>query len=208
MHALIMAAALAAAAPAHPAASRLGDWGPVASGDLTGIVRDSAGGQGLAGGDVIVSRDGRIIARSQTDPTGRFRIHNLPDGPYDVEVRLVGFRPVVSHVTIEGSRETDVSVALAPSVAQLQELETTAPGAGGGRHAHRQSGVQAERLSRRPHTDHLSDRAAVHRGRRSRTHRRGPHPRPARRVHLLHRRRPGAARDLRQPERGLRSPMW
>ena len=127
MHALIMAAALAAAAPAHPAASRLGDWGPAASGDLTGVVRDSAGGQGLVGGDVIVSRDGRIIARSQTDPTGRFRIHNLPDGPYDVEVRLVGFRPVVNHVTIEGDKETDVSVALAPSVAQLQELETTAP---------------------------------------------------------------------------------
>jgi hypothetical protein len=128
MHALIMAAALAAAAPTHPAASsRPGEWNATPAGDLTGVVRDSAGGQGLVGGDVIVSREGRIVARSQTDPTGRFRIHNLPDGPYDVEVRLVGFRPVVNHVSIGADEETDLSIALAPSVAQLQELETTAP---------------------------------------------------------------------------------
>src|SRR5262249_43583893 len=64
---------------------------------------------------------------SQTDPTGRFRIHDLPDGEYDVEVRLVGFRPVVSHVTIGGGEETALAIALAPSVAQLEEVETTAP---------------------------------------------------------------------------------
>jgi hypothetical protein len=97
------------------------------SGDLTGTVRDSASGQGLTGGDVIVSRDGRIIVRSQTDPAGRFRIHNLPDGTYDVEVRLLGFRPALSHATISTGRDTDLAVVLVPSVAHLQELESTAP---------------------------------------------------------------------------------
>jgi hypothetical protein len=101
---------------------------PALSGDLSGTVRDSASGQALAGSDVIVSRGGRIVVRSQTDASGRFRIHNLPDGAYEVEVRLVGFRPATNQLTIGGSgQDTDLSVGLVPSVAQLQELETTAP---------------------------------------------------------------------------------
>src|SRR4051794_31811311 len=127
MHALLLALALATPAAARPTApGHLGAFD--FSGDLTGIVRDSASGQGLAGGDVIVSRDGRIVVRSQTDAAGRFRIHNLPDGDYDVEVRLLGFRPTTSRVTIGGTEhDTELSVLLVPSVAHLQELEATAP---------------------------------------------------------------------------------
>ena len=123
MHALLLALALGAPArltgPAHFAAA----------GDLAGIVRDSASGQGLAGGDIIVSRDGRVVVRSQSDAAGRFRIHNLPDGPYDVEVRLLGFRPASSRVIIGDppGQDVNLTVLLVPSVAQLQELETTAP---------------------------------------------------------------------------------
>src|SRR4051812_42035263 len=36
----------------------------VVSGDLTGTVRDSTSGQPLAGAEVIVSRDNRIVVRS------------------------------------------------------------------------------------------------------------------------------------------------
>jgi outer membrane cobalamin receptor len=126
MHALLLAVALATTATAHPTAPA--HLGAPSAGDLTGVVRDSASGQGLAGGDVIVSRDGRIVVRSQTDAAGRFRIHNLPDGDYDVEVRLLGFRPATSRVTIGGTEhDTDLSVMLVPSIAHLQELETTAP---------------------------------------------------------------------------------
>ena len=153
MQALIMAAALAAAAPAHPAASRLGDWGPAASGDLTGVVRDSAGGQGLVGGDVIVSRDGRIIARSQTDPSGRFRIHNLPDGP---TTSKCGFLVFVRSSTTSPSKRVQGDGRLRRARAVRR---TTAgagddrPGAGGHRYPHREPGVQAEQLSRRSHAD-------------------------------------------------------
>jgi outer membrane cobalamin receptor len=123
MHALLLALALAAPAPSsYPARV-------AAAGDLTGIVRDSFSGQGLAGGDIIVSRDGRIIVRAQSDASGRFRIHNLPDGGYDVEVRLVGFQPVTRRVTIGGAPDQDanLTIELIPSVAHLQELESTAP---------------------------------------------------------------------------------
>jgi outer membrane cobalamin receptor len=138
MHALLLAVALAAparpTAPAQPVAFAFregaGRVGPAlpSAGDLSGIVRDSASGQGLAGSDVIVSRDSRVVVRSQSDAAGRFRIHNLPDGDYDVEVRLVGFRPATSRVTIGGTEhDTDLSIQLSPSIAHLQELETTAP---------------------------------------------------------------------------------
>jgi outer membrane cobalamin receptor len=124
MHALLLAVALAA--PALPIAPA--HLGARSAGDLTGVVRDSASGQGLAGSDVIVARDGRIVVRSQTDAAGRFRIHNLPDGDYDVEVRLVGFRPATSRVTIGGTEhDTELIVLLVPSIAHLQELEATAP---------------------------------------------------------------------------------
>ena len=98
------------------------------AGDLAGTVRDSSSGQPLPGSDVIVSRDGRVLARSQTDAAGRFRIHNLPEGTYDLEVRLLGFKPVTTHVAIGGTGgETNLAVGLVPSVAQLQEVSATAP---------------------------------------------------------------------------------
>lgn len=100
---------------------------PPSSGDLTGVIRDSTSGQPLAGGEVIVFRGGQVVARSETDALGRYRIHDLPDGEYDVEVRVLGFAPVRSRVTVGPGGETDVSLRLSPSVVQLQELSTTAP---------------------------------------------------------------------------------
>ncbi len=73
-------------------------------------------------------RNGQVVARTETDTYGRYRIHNLPDGEYDVEVRLLGFRPTRTHITVgpEG-RDTEVSIGLVPSAVRLQELEITAP---------------------------------------------------------------------------------
>ncbi len=139
MHVLLFALALAARAPdtstaPHPGMTVLRvnkahrTPPPLASGDLTGTVRDSASGQPLAGAEVIVSRDGQVFVRSQTDPAGRFRIHNLPAATYEVEVRLLGFRPTTNSVTIgETGQEASLAILLAPSVAHLQELEATAP---------------------------------------------------------------------------------
>src|SRR5580765_322549 len=100
---------------------------PGHSGDLTGTIRDSASGQPLTGSDVFVFRDGQVVARTETDAFGRYRIHNLSDGEYDVEVRLLGFQPARTHMTIGPSGETEVSLGLAPSVVHLQELSVSAP---------------------------------------------------------------------------------
>src|SRR4051812_34833429 len=121
MLAFLIAIALTSTAPSPAVAA------PAPSGDLTGVIRDSTSGQPLAGGEVIVLSSGQIVARTETDPLGRYRIHNLPDGEYDVEVRLLGFAPVRSHVSIGPEGETDVSLRLSPSALRLQELATTAP---------------------------------------------------------------------------------
>jgi TonB dependent receptor/Carboxypeptidase regulatory-like domain len=121
MLAFLLAVALTSRAPIVPT-SPLG-----AGGDITGVIRDSTSGQPLAGGEVIVYRDNRVIARTATDALGRYRIHDLPEGDYDVEVRLVGFSPLRSHVTVGKEGDTEVSLRLPPSVVRLQEIEITAP---------------------------------------------------------------------------------
>src|SRR4051812_1397627 len=122
MLAFLLAVALTSHTPVVPTNP------PGANGDITGVIRDSTSGQPLTGGDVLVLRNGQVVARTETDTYGRYRIHNLPAGEYDVEVRLLGFRPTRTHVTIgpEGG-DTEVSLGLAPSAVHLQELEITAP---------------------------------------------------------------------------------
>ena len=58
------------------------------------------------------------------------------------------------------------------------------------RHADRQPDLQTERLPRCAHQHDVPDPAAVHRGCRPCAHGRSPHPRSARRVHVLCGRRP------------------
>src|SRR3954469_20734047 len=128
MLAYLLAAALSSSAPvvAGARASTAPDNASV-SGDLTGTIRDSTSGQALAGGEVIVFRGTQVVARAETDPYGRYRIHNLPDGDYDVEIRLLGFQPVRTHAKVGADADTDVSLRLQPSIVQLQEVQTTAP---------------------------------------------------------------------------------
>jgi TonB dependent receptor/Carboxypeptidase regulatory-like domain len=124
MLAFLLAAALTSRTPENAGAAAAK---APAGGDITGTIRDSTSGQALAGGEVIVFRGTEIVARAETDPYGRYRIHNLPTGDYDVEVRLLGFSPLRSHVTVGDDADTDVSLRLAPSVVHLQEVQATAP---------------------------------------------------------------------------------
>jgi hypothetical protein len=121
MLAFLLAVALTSRAPVVPTTP------PGANGDITGVVRDSSSGQPLSGGDVLVYQGGRVVAHTATDALGRYRIHSLPDGDYDVEVRLLGFRPSRTHITVSPGGETDVSLGLVPSAVRLQEITTTAP---------------------------------------------------------------------------------
>src|SRR4029079_7499478 len=73
---------------------------PAAAGDVTGAVSDSSSGKPLGGADALILRSSQVVARTSTDPFGRYTVHNLAPGNYEIEVRLIGFRPVIRQIWI------------------------------------------------------------------------------------------------------------
>src|SRR2546427_1795833 len=47
-------------------------------------------------------RAGATVAITTTDAFGRYVIHNLPAGAYNVEVRYLGYRAETREVTVQG----------------------------------------------------------------------------------------------------------
>src|SRR5690242_3489262 len=98
----------------------------LAAGDVSGAVSDSANGKPLAGADVLVSRGGQIVTRTTTDAFGRYRIHDLSAGPYQLEVRMIGFRPQVKQVEVaERGGEVEVVFQLNAAPVELQTIEVS-----------------------------------------------------------------------------------
>jgi len=97
-----------------------------AAGDVTGAVSDSASGKPLGGADVLILRSSQIVARTSTDPFGRYTLHNLPPGSYTVEVRLIGFRPVTKQIEIgpEGAG-VELAFQLTPAPLELKAVEVS-----------------------------------------------------------------------------------
>src|SRR5262249_28143724 len=71
-------------------------------------------------------RNGQVIARTSTDPFGRYTIHDLPAGSYELEVRLIGFRPVSKQfdVTAAGAG-IELTFQLAPAPIELKTVEVS-----------------------------------------------------------------------------------
>jgi len=69
----------------------------------------------------------RIVARTQADALGRYRLHDLPPGAYDVSIRALGFRPLRATATIGADgAATVLALRLVPGVVQLGEVAVTA----------------------------------------------------------------------------------
>lgn len=74
---------------------------------LVGVVVDSAG-QPLAQADVILGEN----SRTRTDSLGRFRFGGADEGRYRLRVRLIGYAPYESGVTVSDLPWTKVLVTL------------------------------------------------------------------------------------------------
>ena len=94
--------------------------------DLRGVVTDSTSRAPIGAAEIAVSRNGSVVAATQTDAFGHFVVHNLPDGSYAVRVRFIGFAPATRSVVISGSRTQTVNVALVESTVQLTTVEVNA----------------------------------------------------------------------------------
>lgn len=97
----------------------------VASGDLHGVVTDSASGNPLPSAQVSVMRDGKIVQNTLSDDFGRFIVHNLSAGSYAVTVHFIGFKPYTATVAI-ASGDVRLNIPLTVATTQLQAVQVTA----------------------------------------------------------------------------------
>jgi iron complex outermembrane recepter protein len=116
MRALLLAAALAVAAPGFLRAEP-----PRRTSTLTGTVTDTAGNP-LAQVRVTVLEANRTTL---TGPDGRYVLAGLPTGTYAVSFALVGYAPQVHRITLREG-EVVLNVSLRPTLIELQELQVTA----------------------------------------------------------------------------------
>ena len=97
-----------------------------ADGDIGGSVTDSATGAPLPGGEVRIMQGGTIVATATTDAFGRYLVHNLSEGSYNVEVRYLGFRSEARDVSV-GAAEglSQANFRLVPLAVNLSAVEVT-----------------------------------------------------------------------------------
>ena len=117
MRALMLATAIAVAAPAFAIADTL----PPAASTLSGTVTDSTRAP-LAQVRVTILEVQRSVT---TDAQGRYSMADLPTGTFAVSFALVGYAPQVRHVTLQEG-EVTLNVMLRPTLIELQELQVTA----------------------------------------------------------------------------------
>ena len=94
--------------------------------DLRGSVTDSLSRAPIGSAEIAVSRNGNVVAATQTDAFGHFVVHDLPDGAYIVRIRFIGFAPATRNVVITGGRTPQLVVALVEATVQLTAVEVNA----------------------------------------------------------------------------------
>ena len=94
-------------------------------GAATGIVRDGASGQPLAGAAVFV--EGTNYS-TLSNAEGRFLLPNIPPGTHSLRAAYVGYGPVAQEFTVGPGGTTQVDFDLNVSTLQLDGIVVTATG--------------------------------------------------------------------------------
>jgi TonB family protein len=84
------------------------------TGNLTGLIRLAETDEPVAGADIIVTFPDGSERHVATDPSGRFRMTDVPPGKYRVRIALEGFDPIDSPEEVAVGEETDVTLRLSP----------------------------------------------------------------------------------------------
>ena len=182
---------------------------PVANVDVTGVVTDSTNGQPLESAEVtIANAGGAVVANTTTNTFGGFTIHNIGAGSYSISVHLIGYRPVTQPLSIAAVGERDAAIEVQSHAGRTEPRNGIRVVAPATVTVDTRSGDQVFKQNDfhgAPTVTTSQIIQAVDRRSGARADRRGAHSRTARRIHVLHRRRPGAARNLRVDERAVRS---
>jgi len=95
--------------------------------DLLGTVTDSVTGGPLPGAEIQVRRNGQVVAQTETDRLGAYRIHQVRAGQYAVEARLVGYRPDTVPVAVGASGDfIQLNFQLHAETIQLSSIQVEA----------------------------------------------------------------------------------
>ncbi len=94
--------------------------------DVLGAVTDSASGGPLASAEIQILRNGQVIAQTESDRLGAYRIHGVRSGSYVVEARLVGFKPDSAPIRIGRVALVQVSFAMVPATIVTSAIDVTA----------------------------------------------------------------------------------
>ena len=96
----------------------------VTTGKITGIVKDAADGEPLAGINVLLQN---TMLGAATDEDGRYFILNVPVGTYSVRATAIGYKAMTVqgvHVTIDHT--TTINVDMESTVLEGEEITVTA----------------------------------------------------------------------------------
>lgn len=86
-------------------------------GSLQGTVTDASDGSPILFGFISLTQNGKVIAGSETDFDGKYRIPKIKAGTYDVEMSYVGYQPSkISDVVIQSGAITTVDIKLKAGV--------------------------------------------------------------------------------------------
>ena len=100
------------------------------------LAAQDAAGVGTIEGTVVEQTTGRPVELAQvhvvgknigaaTNRDGVYRITNVPVGPVELRIRMVGFTPTTRTVTVTAGTTQKVNFSLAPSAVQLEAIVTT-----------------------------------------------------------------------------------
>lgn len=107
--------------PASASARRLSAF----TGDVHGVVTDSATGAPLNSAQVSIMHGTQIVQNVLTDAFGRFRAHNIPAGSYTLVVRYIGYAAKNTPLTV-ATDDVRADVQLKAQVMQLEGVTVEA----------------------------------------------------------------------------------
>ena len=96
------------------------------TGSIQGAIKDAKKGEELIGAIIKVQGTG---LGAPSDAFGKFRIDNVKEGTYTLEVNSLSYMPKsVASVTVTAGKTTTIDVAMEQSTSQLSEVTITAKG--------------------------------------------------------------------------------
>ncbi|HBH06615.1 MAG TPA: ferric aerobactin receptor [Flavobacteriales bacterium] len=90
------------------------------TGSVFGVVTDQSTNQPVPFANVVIQ--GTSLG-STTDIDGKYEITTIDPGEYNIEVRYVGYNPVIiSEIIVSNVRKTEVNIELVPAATKLDEV--------------------------------------------------------------------------------------